>query len=594
MRMNDRYVLQAILEGSSDSQRDLAHKTELSLGAVNNSIKALKADGYIDENQKPTDKALKRKKNGKVQNAVILAAGLGLRLIPINHDLPKGLIKIDGEPLIERLIKQLQSADIKDITIVLGYMMERYEYLQDKYGVKFVFNNDYALKNNIFSLRCVEPILGNTYIVPCDLYFKENPFRSFELGSWYMAKREESNETDIRVLRSGEIEIIKEGEVGNSVVGLAFLSNTDATSAREKLIELTSDDSHCNEYWESIITSGKRMTIEARYAKAETVSQINTYEDLRQLAYDTEQLDNDATRTIQQVFGVTLHDVKDLAPMKKGFTNDSLCFSVNDQKYIMRLPGLGTENFIDRKKEAHVYEMLRGKGICTDLTYIDPAKGYKITPFIDNARCCDETNPEEIKRCMTITRKFHELKLALGEEPMNIFNIINYYIKLWNGKKSVFADFDETYKHCMAMQKFVDEHHHPYVLQQGDCNPDNFLLYPNNKGGEDTELIDWEYAADGDPLMDIAAFVTYRKNDREFVDMAIDAYFPEGCSTDDRLLIYCYTSLWGLYNSNWCEYKMMLGEEFGEFMMTCYYYAKTYYRVFEEEYKKVYGKEYNV
>lgn len=49
MRMNDRIVLHTLLEGYVGSQRELAQETELSLGAVNNAIKALVSEGYIDE-----------------------------------------------------------------------------------------------------------------------------------------------------------------------------------------------------------------------------------------------------------------------------------------------------------------------------------------------------------------------------------------------------------------------------------------------------------------------------------------------------------------------------------------------------------------
>lgn len=43
----------------------------------------------------------------KKQNAIILAAGFGMRMIPINIETPKGLVEVSGVPLIERLICQL-------------------------------------------------------------------------------------------------------------------------------------------------------------------------------------------------------------------------------------------------------------------------------------------------------------------------------------------------------------------------------------------------------------------------------------------------------------------------------------------------------
>ncbi len=593
MRMNDRNVLQAILEGHGSNQRELSRTTELSLGAVNNSIKALMAERYINDSHLPTPKATKAKKNGTVKNAVILAAGQGLRLLPINRDIPKGLIKIGNEPLIERLICQLHSVGVTDITIVLGYMMERYEYLEDKYGVNLIVNNDYEQYNNLYSLRCVEQLLGNTYIVPCDLYFQENPFHFFELDSWYMAQREEAIGTTLRVLRSGEIEVVDATEKGNVIVGLSYLSQATAIEARKNLLALTAQNKNGNEYWEAIITSGKRMIIEARYAKSGDAFHVNTYEDLRQLDFANEQLENDATITIQKCFGVTLKDIDDFLPLKNGLTNRSLRFTVNGQKYIIRIPGEGTENYINRVREGKIYEMLRGKGICTDLTYFDAVKGFKITPYIDNVRPCDETNPEDVRRCMTIARKFHDLKLSLGGEPLDIFNTIQHFEDLWEGKESGFADYNETKKHCMAMKKYVEKHHREAVLSHQDCTPDNFILYPDGKGGEKAEFIDWECGCDADPLLDVASFVSYRKNDRNYIEMAIDAYFPEGCLDEDRLLIYCYISLWGLYISVWCEYKKMLGERIGQYMLTAYYYAKTYYRIFESEYKRIFRKPYD-
>ena len=40
--------------------------------------------------------------------------------------------------MIERQIKQLHGAGVTDITIVVGYLKEKFEYLIDKFGVKFL------------------------------------------------------------------------------------------------------------------------------------------------------------------------------------------------------------------------------------------------------------------------------------------------------------------------------------------------------------------------------------------------------------------------------------------------------------------------
>ena len=44
----------------------------------------------------------------RVENAVIMAAGLSSRFAPISYEKPKALICVRGEILIERQIRQLQ------------------------------------------------------------------------------------------------------------------------------------------------------------------------------------------------------------------------------------------------------------------------------------------------------------------------------------------------------------------------------------------------------------------------------------------------------------------------------------------------------
>ena len=58
------------------------------------------------------------------KNAVILAAGFGMRMVPINTMYTKGMLMVNGEPLVERLICQLREAGISKINIVVGFMKE--------------------------------------------------------------------------------------------------------------------------------------------------------------------------------------------------------------------------------------------------------------------------------------------------------------------------------------------------------------------------------------------------------------------------------------------------------------------------------------
>ena len=89
-----------------------------------------------------------------------------------------------------------------------------------------------------------------------------------------------------------------------------------------------------------------------------------------------------------------------------------------------------------------------------------------------------------------------------------------------------------------------------------------------------------------DPHVDLAMFCIYALYDRAQADWVIDEYFEGACPPRTRIKIYCYIAICGLLWSNWCEYKRLLGVEFGEYSLRQYRYAKDYYRIAREEMEK--------
>ena len=111
-----------------------------------------------------------------MKNAIILAAGKSNKFAPFTYEKPKGLFRVKGEVLIERQIEQLKEAGVHEIYIVVGYMKEKFFYLEQKYGVKLIVNNEFGKKGNLYSLYVARNHLKNTYICCADHYFTNNPF----------------------------------------------------------------------------------------------------------------------------------------------------------------------------------------------------------------------------------------------------------------------------------------------------------------------------------------------------------------------------------------------------------------------------------
>jgi len=277
---------------------------------------------------------------------------------------------------------------------------------------------------------------------------------------------------------------------------------------------------------------------------------------------------------------VSTADIQDITLMKNGMTNRSFRFSYKGKKYIMRIPGEGTDKLINRRNEYSVYQALRGNSITDKVVYMSADNGYKITEYWDDARVCDPFDAKDVKLCMQLLRSFHESKIYVSH-TFDLFEQIEFYESLWDGKPSIFIDYFETKEKVLSLKPIIESFPREWTLTHIDAVPDNFLFV-----GNEIHLIDWEYAGMQDPHVDIAMFAIYSMYDREHVESLIDSYFIEGCPEDIRIKIYCYIAVCGLLWSNWCEYKRYCGVEFGEYSFRQYCYAKEYYKlVMEEEMK---------
>ena len=117
LSQNQFKVINALNKRSELTQRELSSETGLSLSTGNATCKECELANLI-ENGRLTAAGMAALKPYMVDNAVILAAGLSSRFAPISYERPKGLLKVRGEILIERQIKQLQAVGIRDIAAV--------------------------------------------------------------------------------------------------------------------------------------------------------------------------------------------------------------------------------------------------------------------------------------------------------------------------------------------------------------------------------------------------------------------------------------------------------------------------------------------
>lgn len=365
-------------------------------------------------------------------------------------------------------------------------MKEQYEYLIDEYGVDDCCPG-YATKNNLHSLKTAADHLSNSYIIPCDIWCEKNPYSRNELYSWYMVSDLVDDDSTVRVNRKQELVVQKEQAGGNAMIGICYLLEAEAEIVRERLEELGRDSRYDGAFWEETLYQKDRMIVTARVVHAADAVEINTYEQLREIDSDSSQLQTDAIQVICQALGARPDEVTNITLLKKGMTNRSFLFSCKDKKYIMRIPGEGTDQLINRRQEAAVYQTIAGRKICDEIAYINPESGYKITEYLEGARVCNAENEEDLQKCMKKLREFHGQKLKV-DHSFELFGQMEYYESLWEGTPSAYKDYEKTKEHVLQLKDYIEANAGEQVLTHIDAVPDNFLFVKEN-GKEEIRLL---------------------------------------------------------------------------------------------------------
>lgn len=565
MNIKEIEVLKKIKSGVS--QRELAEQLSVSLGKVNQIISKLKKENFIDNSNNITLKTKNYFKNHHPKNAVILAAGYGMRMVPINTEEPKGLLEVKGETLIERLIKQLHEVGVQDIKVVVGFMKEHYEFLIDKYNVKLVVNSHYKDWNNIYSLFLVKDDISDTYILPCDVWFEKNPFSTIEDESWYLFGEEQVSGSNWQVKNNEKVRF--NSSKGNKMIGLAYLNEMQGKNI-SKLLEKSIEEKQYASFWEDVLENKKNFLLKGKLISDNSHAEINSYEQLLDLDSGSTHLKNDAIEIIEDILKVNKKDIHNIHTLKKGMTNRSFIFTVNNKRYIMRIPGEGTDKLIDRKEEYDVYQRVKKEPYTETILYLNPDNGYKISEFLENTRNSDSNNVQDVKESMNVLRKFHSQNYQV-DHTFDIWKQIDFYESL-RKIASAYRDYEEIKDRVLKLKPFIDDNVTKWSLCHIDANYDNFLIDQNNN----VFLIDWEYAGMQDPDLDIAMYAIYAGYTKEKIDQLINIYYENKVSNNLRYKIYAYVAVGGLLWSNWCEYKQSLGLDFGEYSLAQYRYAKEY------------------
>ena len=576
LNKNQFEVLYALKKSPSASQRDLSAASGLSLGTVNTTLKSLVSNGFVEDGEL-TDGGLEALEPYKVDNAIILAAGLSSRFAPISYEKPKGILKVRGEILIERQIEQLREAGIQDITVVVGYKKEYFFYLRKKYGVEIINNDEYASRNNNGSIWRVRDQLGNTFVCSSDDYFTENPFEDYVWKAYYSAQYAEG-ETKEWCMTTGAGDRITKVVVGGSnswyMLGHVYFDRAFSKRFVQIIEEEYDRPETVDKLWEDLyIEHIKELDMVLRPYPSGVINEFDSLDELR--AFDPhflENVDSEIFDNIVSVLGCTKAEIHNVYPLKQGLTNLSCHFATNDGEYVYRHPGIGTELLINRKGEVAAQTVAKELGIDDTFIFEDPARGWKISRFVPNCRNLDPHDTSQVARAMQMARSLHESNVSV-ETTFDFYQEAKRYESLLLEKGPIdIPGYAEDAADAAALEAFVAADNAPKCLCHNDFFMLNFLIDEVDK----YYLIDWEYSGMSDYANDFGTFCVCCQLSPSEIDEALEAYFGRKPTHAERAHNLAHIALAGWCWYLWSLFKESEGDFVGEWLYIYYNYGREY------------------
>ncbi|MEM8686469.1 MAG: choline kinase family protein [Pseudomonadota bacterium] len=235
-----------------------------------------------------------------------------------------------------------------------------------------------------------------------------------------------------------------------------------------------------------------------------------------------------------------------------GLTN--LVFRVSDgsSAWCLRLPGAGTEEYINRADEAQAAREAAKAGVSPDVIYADAGSGVMVTRFIDGAVTM---TPEAFGvrtgspgRAAEAFKKLHSSGAKFNFR-FELFSMIDEYLGILSGKT---VDLPDGYHDVLGEAEAVRAalQAHPLPSAACHCDPlcENFL-----DTGARMWIVDWEYSGMNDPMWDLGDLSVEGGFSPEQDEEMIQAYFGGEPRADERGRIIIYKAmcdllwtLWGL------------------------------------------------
>jgi CTP:phosphocholine cytidylyltransferase-like protein/thiamine kinase-like enzyme len=499
-----------------------------------------------------------------VDSAIILAAGKSSKFFPPLYDRPKGLFEYRGEVLIERQIRQLHEAGIKDITVVIGYEKERFFYLEQKLGVRLVVSTGWEGQGSLASMALVRDKLGGSFLCYSDHWYEENPFLGFKPDGrsvrMLQSQQDARREFVVEKAFDGRLSNMRSGApLGLCMVGAAYLTPEFATRLMAFWDAERTYLGTKSLFWEQLW--GRHADELALYGIPAPVG-YREFDSLGDFGADgvLHNMDRRAVETICRLLDCAPTDISEVRPLNAGLTNVSFSFCSQGRKYVYRHPGASSSALVDRTSEVVAQRVATKLGI--DYSVIDISEqGWKLSRFVPSKGAFSYDNPDDLLKGIGQIRKFHSCGATCAHKTDLLRDGERLLARASAAKDDLKERLAVAHRRITRVWHYVELDGWPKVLCHNDTYAVNWIVGPKGPC-----LIDWEYAGMDDPMEDLATMVVRDGLSRKKYEEILALYFGAQPSFEQTRHAFGVAALCGWYWLCWALFKDTLGED-GYFML---------------------------
>lgn len=600
-------ILREINKNPGINQRALSSECKISLGKVNTIVDSLEIDKLIVKEIKGrqhkysiTKKGLiilenELKDNKEVQlelhsekivpikTAVILAAGRNK-----NFDKPVGNLEINNLTLLERNINILRYNGIEKIIVVIGYKGEEIKNKLNDNNIIFVENSNFKWTGTMASLVTVENNIGEDFILlESDIVIEESGIKGIinypcrdcvlittESGSGDEAFVEIKDNKIYKISKDiAQLNKIDGEMIGVSKISLEFFEKMMQEYKFNKnpymnyeymMLDISRTYSLGyikidNLLWHEIDNNQHYYYVNNILLKKIDKKEKSIFlENLKGIIYDS--------------MNVSPEKINNISPIG-GMTNKNYKIEIDNECYVLRVPGNGTGEMISREDEIRNAVYANEVGVDSELVYFNEKSGIKISRFIENA---ETLSPEATKKqnnmimVCDILRKLHNYNRKMAND-FDIYGKIEQYENLANEVNAIFFnDYYEVKDKVLLLKNIMAELDVKLAPCHNDTIAENFI-----KSGEDKMyLIDWEYAGMNDPMWDLAAHSLENKFSEDEEELLLNIYFNGKVEEKYKKRILINKIYQDFLWSTWTIIKEAKGDDFGTYGIDRYTRAK--------------------